>query len=85
MQDRTLYLKRGRPTRYTKETPKLVISYIKKCQEKEEFLTIEHLSSYLGAGTRVLYEWEKEYSEFMQTMDVLRDQLLLYKSLKSSL
>lgn len=73
MEDRILSLRRGRPTKYTKETPKRVISYIKKCQEKEEFPTIEHLASHLGIGTRTLYSWEEAYSEFQQTMDMLRD------------
>lgn len=73
MEERILSLKRGRPTKYTKETPKRVISYIKKCQEKEEFPTIEHLASHLGIGTRTLYAWEEAYSEFQQTMDILRD------------
>ena len=73
MEERIFSLKRGRPTKYTKETPKRVISYIKKCQEKEEFPTIEHLASHLGIGTRTLYAWEEAYSEFQQTMDMLRD------------
>ena len=73
MEPKTLSLRRGRPTKYTKETPKRVISYIKKCQEMEEFPTIEHLSSVLGIGTRTLYAWEEAYSEFQQTMDILRD------------
>ena len=73
MEKRTLSLRRGRPTKYTQETPKRVISYIKKCQETEEFPTIEHLSSVLGIGTRTLYAWEEAYSEFQQTMDILRD------------
>jgi len=73
MEERTLSLRRGRPTKYTKETPRRVISYIKKCQEKEEFPTIEHLASHLGIGTRTLYAWEEAYTEFQQTMDMLRD------------
>lgn len=73
MEEKNLFLKRGRPTKYTKETPRRVISYIKKCQEKEEFPTIEHLSSVLGIGTRTLYAWEEAYAEFQQTMDMLRD------------
>lgn len=73
MENRNFSLRRGRPTKYTKETPKRVISYTKKCLENDDFPTIEHLASYLGVGTRVLYEWEKEYSDFMQTMDMLRD------------
>jgi hypothetical protein len=73
MSERILSLKRGRPTKYTKETAKRVISYIRKCQEKEEFPTIEHLASHLGIGTRTLYAWEEAYSEFQHTMDMLRD------------
>lgn len=30
-------LKRGRPTKYTKETPKRVMHYIKKCQQSDDF------------------------------------------------
>lgn len=73
MEQKTISLKRGRPTKYTKETPKRVISYIKTCHENEEFPTIEHLASHLGIGTRTLYAWEEAYSEFQQTMDMLRD------------
>lgn len=73
MAGKEFLLKRGRPTKYTKQSTKLVISYIKMCSEKEEFPTIEHLASHLGIGTRTLYAWEQEYSEFQQTMDLLRD------------
>jgi len=70
---KTISLRRGRPTKYTKETPRRVISYIKKCQQNQEFITIEQLASELGVGTRSLYGWEKEYSDFLRTMDMLRD------------
>lgn len=70
---KTISLRRGRPTKFTKETPRRVIAYIKKCQEKNEFLTIEGLASELGVGTRSLYGWEKEHSDFLRTMDMLRD------------
>jgi len=73
MNNTNLSLRRGRPTKYSKETSKRVMRYIKMCSGKDEFPTIEHLSSYLGVSTRVLYEWEKVYSEFMQTMEYLRD------------
>ncbi|MFS8159132.1 MAG: terminase small subunit [Candidatus Roizmanbacteria bacterium] len=66
-------LKRGRPTKYTKETPRRVMHYIKKCQKNSGFPTIEHLASELGLGTRTLYAWETEYSEFKHTMEILRD------------
>ncbi len=73
MQEKTISLTRGRPTKYTKETPRRVIHYIEKCQEIGDFPTIEHLASVLKVGTRTLYAWEKEYSDFQQTMDMLRD------------
>lgn len=69
----TIATRRGRPTKYSKETPKRVINYIKKSQVGDEFPTIEHLSTVLGVGTRTLYAWEQEYSEFQQTLDLLRD------------
>jgi hypothetical protein len=71
--ERTITLRPGRPTKYTKETPRRVMKYIKNCQETKDFPTIEHLASVLGVGTRTLYLWEKEYSEFMHTLDMLRD------------
>lgn len=71
--DRTITLRPGRPTKYTKETARRVMKYIKKCQEKNDFITIEHLASVLGVGTRTLYAWENEHSEFQHTMDMLRD------------
>lgn len=73
MQEKSLSLKRGRPTKYTKETPRRVFHYIKKCQAGDDFPTIEQLSSVLGVGTRTLYAWEQEHSDFLQTMDTLRD------------
>lgn len=73
MDEVTISLKRGRPTKYTKETPRRVMHYIKGCQKSGNFPTIEHLASELGLGTRTLYAWEKEYAEFQQTMDMLRD------------
>lgn len=63
----------GRPTKYTKETPRRVLRYIKTCNQKHKLPTIEDLASVLGVGTRTLYAWETEYSEFLQTMDMLRD------------
>ena len=49
------------------------MKYIKMCQEKKDFITIEQLASQLGVGTRTLYAWEKEHSEFQHTLDMLRD------------
>lgn len=72
-QDRIITLRPGRPTKYTKETPRRVMKYIKMCQEKKDFITIEQLASQLGVGTRTLYAWEKEHSEFQHTLDMLRD------------
>ncbi len=73
MEEKTISLKRGRPTKYTKETSRRVLHYIKKCQKEEDFPTIEHLASELGVGTRTLYAWEEAYPEFQHTMDMLRD------------
>lgn len=73
MSNRTVSLKRGRPTKFTKETPKRVMHYIKMCIKDDEFPTIEHLASVLGVGTRTLYAWEEAHSDFQQTMDMLRD------------
>ena len=66
-------VKRGRPTKYTQETPKRVTHYTNKCLQGNEFPTIEHLSYQLRVGTRTLYAWEQVFSEFQQTMDMLRD------------
>lgn len=73
MSSTTLSLKRGRPTKFTKETPRRVMRYIKMCIKDDEFPTIEHLASVLGVGTRTLYAWEEVHSDFQQTMDMLRD------------
>lgn len=73
MDEVTISLKRGRPTKYTKETPRRVMHYIKECQKSGDFPTIEDLASELGLGTRTLYAWEKEYPAFQHTMDMLRD------------
>jgi hypothetical protein len=58
VEERILSLRRGRPTKYTKETARRVINYIKKCSQVNDFPTIEHLASVLGVGTRTLYEWK---------------------------
>lgn len=71
--EKTISLKRGRPTKYTNETARRVIGYIKKCTQDNDFPTIEHLASVLGVGTRTLYAWEQMHSEFQHTMDMLRD------------
>lgn len=72
-ENKTISLKVGRPTKFTRETPRRVIAYIKKCQKNQEFITIEQLASELGIGTRTLYSWEEIYPEFQQTMGMLRD------------
>lgn len=73
MSDLSLSFKRGRPTKYTKETPKRVMHYTNECLKKGDFPTIEQLATHLGIGTRTLYAWEQAYSEFQQTIDILRD------------
>ena len=71
--EKTISLRRGRPTKYTKETPRRVVHYIKNCDKNSDFPTIEHLASVLGVGTRTIYLWEKEHSDFMHTLGMLRD------------
>lgn len=73
MSTKAILVKRGRPTKYTKETPKRVTIYTNKCLQNGDFPTIEHLSYQLGVGTRTLYAWEEAFSEFQQTMNILRD------------
>jgi hypothetical protein len=63
----------GRPTKYTKSMPRHVAEYTKKSLEVDKLPTIEGLAVELGIGTRTLYDWETEYSDFSQTMDALRD------------
>ncbi len=72
-QEKTIPSRRGRPTKYTKETPRRVMHYIKKCQENNGFPTIERLAAELAIGTRTLYTWEAEYSDFRHTLEILRD------------
>lgn len=50
--EKTISLKRGRPTKYTKETARSVIGYIKKCAQDNNFPTIEHLASVFGVADR---------------------------------
>lgn len=69
----SLSLKRGRPTKFTKETSRRVLNYIKDCEKNGNFPAIEHLASVLGIGTNTIYAWEKEHSDFQQTLDMLRD------------
>lgn len=73
MNNSIVSVKKGRPTKYTQETPKRVMHYTNKCLQNNEFPTIEHLSYQLGVGVRTLYAWEQAYSEFQQTMEMLRD------------
>lgn len=73
MDTKYLSLKRGRPTKYTKETPRRVMHYTKKCLENADFPTIEQLASELGIGTRTIYAWEEAYSDFQHALGILRD------------
>lgn len=75
---------RGRPTRYTSKLPANVTTYTNKCVTDGVFPTIEALATYLGVGTRTIYDWETEYPDFSQTLDKLRDtqkQLLITNGL----
>ena len=72
-EEKTISMRPGRPTKYTKETPRRVMRYTKKCQQNKEFPTIEQLAAELAIGTRTLYTWEAEYSELRHALEVLRD------------
>jgi len=77
-------LRRGRPTRYTIKIPASVTEYTKNCLKNGTFPTIEGLAQYLGISARTIYDWEKVHSEFLQTIDTLRDtqkQLLITNGL----
>ena len=57
------------------------------CLEKGIFPTFEGLATYLGVGTRTLYDWELEHADFSQTMEKVRDtqrQLLITNGLTGS-
>jgi len=47
---------RGRPTKYTTLTSKRVTHYTADCLEKGIFPTFEGLATFLGVGTRTLYD-----------------------------
>jgi len=47
---------RGRPTKYTTSTSKRVTHYTADCLEKGIFPTFEGLATFLGVGTRTLYD-----------------------------
>lgn len=73
MEEKTISIRRGRPTKYSKETSRRVMHYIKECQKNNGFPTIEQLAAKLAIGTRTIYTWETEYSEFRHTLEILRD------------
>ena len=78
---------RGRPTKFTTSTSKCVMFYIKECLSKGIFPTFEGLATFLGVGTRTLYDWEIEHANFSQTMEKVRDtqrQLLITNGLTGS-
>jgi len=64
---------RGRPTKYNLKMPSRVTKYTTKCLKESIFPTIEGLSLKLKVGTRTLYDWEKVYPDFSQTLDNLRN------------
>lgn len=75
---------RGRPSKYSAKIPKCLTNYTKECLRKSIFPTIEGFAVFLGVGTRTIYDWELEHSDFSQTMDMLRDaqkQLLITNGL----
>lgn len=75
---------KGRPTKYTNSSSKLVRKYTNDCSKKGIFPTFEGLATFLGVGTRTLYDWELEHADFSQTMEMVRDtqrQLLITNGL----
>lgn len=72
MKDNSL-VKIGRPSKYTSGISKRVVHYTNLCLKKGNFPSIEGLAVNLGVGTRTLYDWESLYSDFSQTMGILRD------------
>ncbi len=75
---------RGRPTKFTTSTSRCLRNYTTKCLQEGVFPTIEGFAANLGVGTRTVYDWELEHSDFSQTMDGLRDtqkQLLITNGL----
>ncbi|MDH5533329.1 MAG: DNA-packaging protein [Candidatus Pacebacteria bacterium] len=80
-------MKRGRPTKYSPKIPPAATTYTNKCLKEGVFPTIEGLSAKLKLGTRTLYDWEKLYPDFSQTMDNLRDaqrELLITNGLQGN-
>ena len=78
---------RGRPTKYATSTSRRVTHYTSDCLQKGIFPTFEGLATFLGVGTRTLYDWELEHTDFLQTMDKVRDtqkQLLITNGLTGS-
>jgi hypothetical protein len=78
---------RGRPTKYSPKLPKSVTAYTSMCIKEGIFPTIEGLAAKLKLGTRTLYDWEKLYPDFSQTMEKLRDaqrELLITNGLRGN-
>ena len=79
--------KKGRPTKYNLKLIPRVTAYTKKCLKGGVFPTIEGLAPKLKIGTRTIYDWEKIYPDFSQTIDNLRDtqrELLITNGLKGN-
>lgn len=64
----------GRPKKYTKSIPVCVLHYTSECLEKNKFPTIEGLAVNLGVVSSTVYAWEKEYIDFSETVEALRDR-----------
>ena len=64
----------GRPKKYTTKIPTCVMHYTKSCVEKNKFPTIEGLAVDLGVVSSTVYAWEKEYADFSETVEALRDR-----------
>lgn len=74
--------KNGRPTKYKKEYPQLVLEYIKECQNKEELPFVVEFAHRIGVNKDTIYQWCKINKGFSDSIRVLNEasELMLVKS-----
>jgi len=63
----------GRPTKYTPDLIPLINEYIGEAiPQNMRIPTVEGLSLKLGINRATLYDWDKEYSEFHDTLELIK-------------